>query len=169
MDLTKLLISVNILITILYTTTMTLYPNSFTLFESLSNLLKSYQIITILLIYNIFDTIGRYSANCLPQNKLSIYIITLSRLSLIIIVPILHTFKNNDSIILNIIILICIAFLGITNGIGTSLILGFAPTLVPDELKGKAGSSVSFYLITGIFLGSSFNFLMNYIISNIKE
>ena len=101
--------------------------------------------------------------------KKSIYIITLSRLSLLIIVPFLHTFKNNDSIILNIIILICIAFLGITNGIGTSLILGFAPTLVPDELKGKAGSSVSFYLITGIFLGSCFNFLMNYIITSIKK
>ena len=169
MDLTKLLINVNILIAILYITTMTLYPNSFLLFESLKTLFQSYQTITILSIYNVFDTIGRYSANCLPKNQLSIYIITLSRLSLLIIVPFLHTFKNNDSIILNIIILICIAFLGITNGIGTSLILGFAPTLVPDELKGKAGSSVSFYLITGIFLGSCFNFLMNYIITSIKK
>ena len=165
MDLTKLLINVNILIAILYITTMTLYPNSFLLFESLKTLFQSYQTITILSIYNIFDTIGRYSENFLPKNLLSIYII----LSLLIIVPFLHTFKNNDSIILNIIILICIAFLGITNGIGTSLILGFAPTLVPDELKGKAGSSVSFYLITGIFLGSCFNFLMNYIITNIKK
>ena len=168
MDLTKLLLSANILITILCTTTMTLYPNSFTLFDSLSNLLKSYQIITILLIYNIFDTIGRYSANCLPQNKLSIYIITLSRLSLIIIIPILHNFKNNESIIFNIIILICVAFLGITNGIGASLIFAFAPTLVSDELKGKAGNSISFYLIIGIFLGTCFSFLMNFIISKIK-
>ena len=169
MDLTKLLINVNILIAILYITTMTLYPNSFLLFESLKTLFQSYQTITILSIYNVFDTIGRYSANCLPKNQLSIYIITLSKLSLLIIIPFLHTFKNNDTIILNIIIFTCIAFLGITNGIGTSLILGFAPTLVPDELKGKAGSSVSFYLITGIFLGSCFNFLMNYIITSIKK
>ena len=65
--------------------------------------------------------------------------------------------------------MICIIFLGITNGIGTSLILGFAPTLVPDELKGKAGSSISFFLITGIFIGTCCNFLMNYIITNIKK
>ena len=169
MDLSKLLKTVNILVTILYTTTFTLYPNSFILFESLSKLLQSYQIITILSIYNVLDIIGRYSANYFPQTQLSIYIICLSRLSLLILIPFLHTFNNYDSIILNIFIFICIAFLGITNGIGSSLIFGFAPTLVPDELKGKAGSSISFFLITGIFIGTCCNFLMNYIITKIKE
>ena len=90
MDLTKLLINVNILIAILYITTMTLYPNSFLLFESLKTLFQSYQTITILSIYNVFDTIGRYSENFLPKNLLSIYIITLSKLSLLIIIPFLH-------------------------------------------------------------------------------
>ena len=87
MDLSKLLKTVNILLTILYTTTFTLYPNSFILFESLSKLLQSYQIITILSIYNVLDIIGRYSANCFPQTQLSIYIICLSRLSLLILIP----------------------------------------------------------------------------------
>lgn len=44
--------------------------------------------------------------------------------------------------------------LAFTNGYITSSCFGNAPTLVENELKGKAGSSISLFLILGIFGGS---------------
>jgi hypothetical protein len=46
------------------------------------------------------------------------------------------------------------SLLGFTNGTSTALCYAIAPLLVSDELKGVAGSNVSFYNIFGIFLGT---------------
>jgi hypothetical protein len=43
-----------------------------------------------------------------------------------------------------------------TNGYMTSTCFSLAPEQVPNELKGKSGSSLSFFLIIGIFSGSLF-------------
>jgi hypothetical protein len=44
----------------------------------------------------------------------------------------------------------------ITNGYIASYSFIIAPKQVPEELRGKSGSSLSFFLIIGIFAGSLF-------------
>ena len=51
-----------------------------------------------------------------------------------------------------------------TNGIGTTLTFGIAPNEVENEYKGQAGTSLSFFLILGIFLGACAAFGTNGII-----
>lgn len=52
-----------------------------------------------------------------------------------------------------------IAF-AISNGLCCTMLFSLGPGLVSDELKGKAGSCLSFFLITGIFVGSVYaNFI----------
>ena len=66
-----------------------------------------------------------------------------------------------------IILIVNVSILALTNGAGTSLCLGIAPTLVPDELKGRAGGSVAFFNILGIFIGTCFAFLTTFIMNKI--
>ena len=65
--------------------------------------------------------------------------------------------------------MINVALLAVTNGIGTTLCFGIAPDTVEDEYKGAAGTSLSFFLIVGIFLGSCVNFGVNAIIDTFKK
>ena len=53
--------------------------------------------------------------------------------------------------------------------IATSLCFGLAPSLVPDEIKGRAGGSVGFFNIFGIFLGTCVAFLSMFIMNQIGE
>ena len=69
----------------------------------------------------------------------------------------------------SILLIINVALLAITNGIGTTVCLGLAPQGLPDSLKGRAGSSIGFFNIFGIFLGTCIAFLSKYIISQIGE
>lgn len=46
------------------------------------------------------------------------------------------------------------AILGLTNGYLASMCFSYGPSLVDDKYKGKAGSSISFFLIAGIFSGT---------------
>ena len=45
---------------------------------------------------------------------------------------------------------------------GNSLCFGLAPTMVEDDLKLQAGSSMSFFTVFGLFLGSCLAFLTKY-------
>lgn len=56
-----------------------------------------------------------------------------------------------------------------TNGIGTTLCFGLAPNQVKDEYKGQAGTSLSFFLIVGIFLGSCVAFGTDAIIASFLD
>ena len=58
---------------------------------------------------------------------------------------------------------------GISNGFATSLCIGLAPTLLNDEIKGKAGASVSFALSVGSAIGSCIAFGVEKIMKNIGE
>ena len=69
----------------------------------------------------------------------------------------------------SILLMINVSLLAITNGMGTSLTFGLAPTLVPDEYKGRAGGSIGFFNIFGIFLGTCIAFLTKYIMKQIGE
>ena len=66
-------------------------------------------------------------------------------------------------------LIINVILLATTNGIGTTLCLSLAPTMVENDMKGRAGSSVSFFNILGIFLGTIFAFMTKYIINQIGE
>ena len=69
----------------------------------------------------------------------------------------------------SILLIVYVSILAITNGMGTTICLGLAPTMVPDSMKGRAGSSVSFFNILGIFLGTVIAFMTKYIINQIGE
>ena len=69
----------------------------------------------------------------------------------------------------SIFLIINVILLATTNGIGTTLCLGLAPTMVESHIKGRAGSSISFFNILGIFLGSIVAFMTKYIINQIGE
>ena len=169
LDLTKILLDLNILTVILYIITFSVFPGvclEFKLFNLDGNLKNN----TIITIYNIFDTIGRLLVAFFNPTKKKIYILTLSRIILLIIMPFNFYYQyNSNSLKTNLIFILCVIFCAITNGLVTSLLFGIAPTLVPINIKGRAGSSISFYLILGIFLGTLSGIGMGKIIDSLKK
>ena len=169
LDLTKILLDLNILTVILYIITFSVFPGvclEFKLFNLDGNLKNN----TIITIYNIFDTIGRLLVTFFNPTKKKIYILTLSRIILLIIMPFNFYYQyNSNSLTTNLIFILCVIFCAITNGLVTSLLFGIAPTLVPINIKGRAGSSISFCLILGIFLGTLSGIGMGKIIDSIKK
>ena len=170
LDLTKLLLDVNILTTILYLVTFSLFPGACLKFK-LYSLTGGFSANTIISLYNIFDTFGRSIVNYFNPTKSLIYLIVLSRIILIFILPLDYYFqcKNYNLNLTSSILVICIILIGTSNGFGSSLLFGIAPTLVPEHIKGKAGSSISFYLIIGIFLGTICGLFMNLIMEFVKS
>lgn len=169
LDLTKLLLDVNILTTILYLVTFSLFPGACLKFK-LYSLTGGFSANTIISLYNVFDTFGRSIVNYFNPTKSLIYIIVLSRIILIFILPLDYYFqcKNYNINLTSSILVICIILIGTSNGFGSSLLFGIAPTLVPEHIKGKAGSSISFYLMIGIFLGTCSGIFMGHFLQFIK-
>jgi hypothetical protein len=169
LELTKLLLDVNILTTVLYLITFSLFPGVCLKFK-LYSLTGGFSSNTIVSLYNIFDTIGRSIVSYFQPTKLLIYIVVLSRIILLFILPLNYYFEcnNYDINFTSTILVISVILIAITNGFGSSLLFGIAPTLVPDFIKGKAGSSISFYLMIGIFLGTCSGIGMRYILEIIK-
>ena len=169
LELTKLLLDVNILTTVLYLITFSLFPGVCLKFK-LYSLTGGFSSNTIVSLYNIFDTIGRSIVSYFQPTKLLIYIVVLSRIILLFILPLNYYFEcnNYDINLTSTILVISVILIAITNGFGSSLLFGIAPTLVPDFIKGKAGSSISFYLMIGIFLGTCSGIGMRSILGIIK-
>ena len=169
LELTKLLLDVNILTTILYLVTFSLFPGACLKFK-LYSLTGGFSANTIISLYNVFDTFGRSIVNYFNPTKSLIYIIVLSRIILIFILPLDYYFqcKNYNLNLTSSILVICIILIGTSNGFGSSLLFGIAPTLVPEHIKGKAGSSISFYLMIGIFLGTCSGIFMGHFLQFIK-
>jgi MFS family permease len=169
--LTKLLLDINILTSLLYIGTFSVFPVccfQFTLFK----LTEGYNINTIGTLFNIFDTIGRSISSYFNPTKKLIYFVVLSRFILLFLIPLnyyFHIEKDNNISFTSSIFVLFLILLSITNGLGTSLVFSIALTLVPEYVKGKAGSSVSFYLILGIFLGTICGFGMNLIMDFIDN
>ena len=169
-QLFKNLYEIDLLSCYLYIITFSLFPSvaiSQRLFKT-----GKYRQITIITINNIFGTLGRYIISFFEFKKILVYIIICGR-SILILTFILNFYfdiqlgmnPNLSSIFL----IINVIILSITNGMGTTLCLGLAPTMVKDSIKGRAGSSVSFFNILGIFLGTILAFLTKYIINQIGE
>ena len=129
-----------------------------------------YRQITIITINNIFGTLGRYIISCFKFTKALAYIIICGR-TIIVVTLILNFYFDMklglDPILSSIFLILNVVILATTNGMGTTLCMGLAPTMVNDEMKGRAGSSVSFFNILGIFLGALVAFLSKYIINQI--
>jgi len=112
---------------------------------------------TLMLIFNVCDTIGRYGPNIfsIGKNNIStivffrfIFVLTFSLIAISVNVSFLGFFGNSFFVIINMMLF------SITNGYNTSIIFSTGPSLVSDDLKGKAGSTLSFFLIVGIFSGT---------------
>ena len=151
------LLDINILISYIYIITFAVFPAISLKPDTIFNLDSSWTNNILVAIYNLFDILGRYLINFTKPTKKKIYFNVLSRTIFLITSPLCWILFVRDSINSNIIylfIIINMSLLGLTNGTSTALCYAIAPLLVSDELKGLAGSIVSFYNIFGIFLGT---------------
>jgi len=160
----------NLLMAYIYIVTFALFPGA-SIGQNLFNL-KEFNSITVITIYNAFDTVGRYLVKVLPKTKLFNAIIILGRSILLFTLVFNWYCQDNLNMPLwstSILLILNVALLAVTNGIGTTLTFGIAPETVEDEYKGLAGTSLSFFVIVGIFLGSCVNFGTNAVISTFKK
>lgn len=131
-----------------------------------------YRTVTILVIYNFMDFFGRYIVLAFKQTKLKTYIIAIGRTILVFLLIFNYycevDLKTNINVTSTLLIIYVLA-LGLTHGMGNSLCFGIAPTLVEDDLKMQAGSSMSFFTVLGLFLGSCLGFLTKYILEQIDK
>ena len=99
-----------------------------------------------------------------------LYITTILRSILIVLIPLNYFIEvaNMNIIIVSVFLTFNSVFLGVTNGICTSLSYALAPRMVEDKLKGKSGASVSFFNILGIFIGTCLAFGMIEVINLIS-
>ena len=164
----------NFLMAYIYIVTFALFPNA-SISQDLFGLKEDYNdynVNTIILIYNVFDTIGRYTvAKVKPTKKLNL-IITLGRSILLFTLVLNYYFQKSLDLDINLTSILLIlneAFLAATNGISTTLCFGIAPNQVENEYKGQAGTSLSFFLIVGIFLGACIAFGTDGIMNSFPE
>ena len=152
-----------------------IYIITFSLFPSVSisqRLFKTgkYRSIIIITIYNVGDTFGRFIMSSIKFTRGLAYTIICGR-SILVLTLILNFYCDMklgmDPTVSSILLIIYVSILAITNGMGTTICLGLAPTMVPNSMKGRAGSSVSFFNILGIFLGTLVAFMTKYIINKI--
>ena len=131
-----------------------------------------YKVVTILAIYNCMDFFGRYIVLAFKQTKRKTYIISLGRTILVFLLIFNYYCEKDlgvDLTVTSILLIIYVVALGLTHGMGNSLCFGLAPTMVKDDLKLQAGSSMSFFTAFGLFLGSCLAFLTKYILEKIGE
>ena len=147
-----------------------IYIITFSLFPSVSisqRLFKTgkYRSIIIITIYNVGDTFGRFIMSSIKFTRGLAYTIICGR-SILVLTLILNFYCDMklgmDPTVSSILLIIYVSILAITNGMGTTICLGLAPTMVPNSMKGRAGSSVSFFNILGIFLGTCVAFMTKY-------
>ena len=154
----------------IYIVTFALFPNA-SIRQKLFNF-GQYNSITIITIYNVGDTIGRYLVKILPKTKRFNSVVIINRSFLLFTLVFNYYCQDGlhlDRTLTSILLILNVLILAITNGIGTTLCFGIAPEIVEDEYKGLAGTSLSFFLIVGIFLGSCVNFGVDAIISLFRE
>ena len=119
----------NLLMLYIYIVTFALFPNA-SIIQNLFNLTNDFNSNTIILIYNIFDTIGRYLVEKVnPTKKLNTTVI-LGR-SILLFTLIFNSICQKtllwNTTLTSILLIINVALLAGTNGIGTTLTFGIAP------------------------------------------
>jgi len=118
---------------------------------------------TILIIYNISDTIGRFMPTYYRISEKTLEQGVLFRIILCVIVGIFYTifrFYLINIIVVTIISIVIIVLFSFINGYLSSLCFALAPSKAEKELKGKAASCMSLGWSSGIFLGSLYSLLV---------
>ena len=131
-----------------------------------------YKTVTILVMYNFTDFFGRYIVLAFKQTKTKTYIIAIGRTILVFLLIFNYYCEVDLKTDLNVtstLLIIYVIALGLTHGMGNSLCFGIAPTMVEDDLKMQAGSSMSFFTVFGLFLGSCLGFLTKFILEQIEK
>ena len=168
-ELFKRLWDLDLIVVLIYVVTFTLFPYA-TINQKLFGLNFNYSSNTIILIYNAFDTIGRYIVELFTPNKRTNIINAFSRIALIFFIIFGQDGLGWNVNVTSVLIIIFTLLLGLTNGIGTTLCFGLAPNEIQEpEYKGQAGSSISFFLIVGIFLGACIAFGTEAIIKTFRK
>ena len=169
-EMFKILMDLDILRTYINFLSNTLFPKAGVV-QSLFSLDK-YKTVTILILNNFTDFFGRYIVLAFKQTKRKTYIIALGRTVLVFLLIFNYyceiVLKTNINIT-SVLLIIWVIALGLTHGMGNSLCFGLAPTMVEDDLKLQAGSSMSFFTVFGLFLGSCLAFLTKFILEKIDE
>jgi hypothetical protein len=169
-EMFKILMDLDILRTYINFISNTLFPKA-GITQSLFSLDK-YKTVTILLLNNFTDFFGRYIVLAFKQTKLKTYIISIGRTVLVFLLIFNYYCEivlKTDINITSILLIMWIVALGLTHGMGNSLCFGLAPTMVEDDLKLQAGSSMSFFTVLGLFLGSCLTFLTKFILEEIDK
>lgn len=173
-DLFIRLWDLDLLMMYIYIVTFALFPNA-SINQNLFGLKddnEDYNSNTIILIYNVFDTIGRYLVSTVKPNKRLNLIVNLGRTVLLFTLifndycQVKLEWNNN---ITSPLLILNVGLLALTNGVGTTLSFGLAPNEMEDEYKGQAGTSLSFFLIVGIFLGACIAFGTDAILDSYKK
>jgi MFS family permease len=128
----------------------------------------SYRTNTIIFIFNICDTLGRKFPQILTLPKSRLSLLVFLRMSFLFTFPLVGVLLGNTWISpnsLSILTILNMSLFAFSSGYITSTAFSLAPDQVPNELKGKSGSSISFFLIIGIFTGSLYaTFVMQYLV-----
>ena len=171
MELFKKIWDLDLLVIYLYIVTFALYPNA-SINQKVFNWSVPYSINTVIFVYNIFDTLGRILVGKITPSKKLNTIVILGRSFLLFTVVFNYYCQDGlewNSTVTTILLFINMAIFASTNGIGTTLSFALAPGQVEDKYKGQAGTSISFFLIIGIFIGSLVAFITNAIINTFKK
>ena len=163
--------SFDLLVFLNYIVTFAVYPGA-SINQKLFSLTGAFNSNTVIMIYNVFDTLGRMLVSKMKPTKQLNMIIILART--VLLFTIVFNYYCQDKLEWNIVttsilLIINVSILAATNGIATTLCFGLAPNEVENEYKGQAGSSVSLFLIVGIVGGSSLAFLVDLIIGKFKK
>ena len=166
----KILMDLDILRTYINLISNAIFPNS----GVIQSLFKTgkYKTVTILIMNNFMDFFGRYIVLAMKQTKTKTYIIAIGRTILVFLLIFNYYCEidlKTDINVTSSLLIVYVLALGLTHGMGNSLCFGLAPTLVEDDLKLQAGSSMSFFTVFGLFLGSCLGFLTKFILDKIKE
>ena len=170
LEMFKILMDLDILRTYINLISNAIFPNSGVI-QSLFNTGK-YKTVTILIMNNFTDFLGRYIVLAFKQTKTKTYIVAIGRTILVFCLIFNYYCEIGLKTDLNVtssLLIIYVLALGLTHGIGNSLCFGLAPTMVEDDLKMQAGSSMSFFTVFGLFLGSCLGFLTKFILDKISE
>ena len=169
-EMFKILMDLDILRTYINLISNAIFPNSGVI-QSLFQTGK-YKTVTILIMNNFMDFFGRYIVLAMKQTKTKTYIIAIGRTILVFLLIFNYYCEidlKTDINVTSSLLIVYVLTLGLTHGMGNSLCFGLAPTLVEDDLKLQAGSSMSFFTVFGLFLGSCLGFLTKFILDKIKE
>ena len=150
----------DILMAYAYIVTFALFPNA-SIRQNLFGLDNDYSSNTVIITYNLFDTIGRYLVEKIRPNKKLNMIIVLGR-SILLFTLIFNHFCTMSLVwngtLTSILLILNVGLLAATNGMATTIGFGLGPNEVEGQYKGQVGTSLSFFIIVGIFLGACVGF-----------